>query len=296
MARPRFDKTDPVKQEAILHAAAKEFAQVGYEGASINRILLAAGLSKGAFYYYFDDKADLAATVLAGEARAWLETFHALAVPNTPEEFWDGMERINERVMTQLARSPRHADLIRFALRQFTDDLRDLTLFRLDVAKVNRLKVRGWKEPMAKEPQTYQFVKKDGNWAVESPAGKTADPAKVAALVNALAAPRADSYTGGGPKGEHGIDVGTNPEGLEFTIEQEGAQPVVLILGNKTADPAKVYGISSAVPNTEVFVLPVGTIKALAERGPVTLMCHCDEDAAQCHRHILRELILSNRV
>jgi uncharacterized protein YeaO (DUF488 family) len=37
-------------------------------------------------------------------------------------------------------------------------------------------------------------------------------------------------------------------------------------------------------------------IKALAREGNITLMCHCDEDAAQCHRHILRELILSKRI
>jgi hypothetical protein len=151
------------------------------------------------------------------------------------------------------------------------DDLRDLTLYRLDVAKVARLRVRGWKEPMAKEPQAYQFVKKDGNWVLESPAGKTADPAKVNALVNALAAPRADSYTGGGPKGEYGTDVGANPEALEFTIEPEGAAAVVLILGNKAATPGTVYGISSAVPNAEAFVLPAGPIKALTEK-PTSLL------------------------
>lgn len=37
-------------------------------------------------------------------------------------------------------------------------------------------------------------------------------------------------------------------------------------------------------------------IKAMAREGNVTLMCHCEEDAKQCHRYILRELILSNRV
>ena len=37
-------------------------------------------------------------------------------------------------------------------------------------------------------------------------------------------------------------------------------------------------------------------IKRLAETDNVTLMCHCDEDAAQCHRHILRKLIESSRV
>ena len=32
-------------------------------------------------------------------------------------------------------------------------------------------------------------------------------------------------------------------------------------------------------------------IKALAARGPVTLMCHCAEDADRCHRYELQRLI-----
>ncbi len=36
-------------------------------------------------------------------------------------------------------------------------------------------------------------------------------------------------------------------------------------------------------------------IKKLARRGNVTLMCHCPEDS-ECHRYLLRDLILSNRV
>lgn len=37
-------------------------------------------------------------------------------------------------------------------------------------------------------------------------------------------------------------------------------------------------------------------IKRMAESGPVTLLCHCAEDERHCHRHVLRGLILSNRV
>jgi uncharacterized protein YeaO (DUF488 family) len=32
-------------------------------------------------------------------------------------------------------------------------------------------------------------------------------------------------------------------------------------------------------------------IKALAKRGPVTLMCHCAENAEHCHRYELQKLI-----
>ena len=32
-------------------------------------------------------------------------------------------------------------------------------------------------------------------------------------------------------------------------------------------------------------------IAKLAEKGNVTLLCHCAEEAAECHRFLLRELI-----
>ncbi len=34
-------------------------------------------------------------------------------------------------------------------------------------------------------------------------------------------------------------------------------------------------------------------IKRLARSRHVTLLCHCAEDEARCHRHVLRTLILS---
>lgn|ERR1700733_386473 len=37
-------------------------------------------------------------------------------------------------------------------------------------------------------------------------------------------------------------------------------------------------------------------VKRLARGGRVTLLCHCAEDQQECHRHVLRRLILSNRV
>ncbi|HKD75071.1 MAG TPA: TetR/AcrR family transcriptional regulator [Ktedonobacterales bacterium] len=64
MPFPRFEKLAPAKRVRLLEASAREFAAFGYAGASINRILEHAQMSKGAAYYYFADKADLfAATV-----------------------------------------------------------------------------------------------------------------------------------------------------------------------------------------------------------------------------------------
>ncbi|MHB8876528.1 MAG: TetR/AcrR family transcriptional regulator [Myxococcaceae bacterium] len=93
MARPRFATAKVHLRERILDAAVNEFAQRGYEAASLNRILLAAGLSKGSFYYYFDDKADLAATVIAEEAKASLAALEEMRVPATADEFWAELRR-----------------------------------------------------------------------------------------------------------------------------------------------------------------------------------------------------------
>ena len=63
MPRPRFYRLPDEARQRLLEAAGREFADHGYQGASLNRIIEVAGISKGALYYYFDDKADLFATV-----------------------------------------------------------------------------------------------------------------------------------------------------------------------------------------------------------------------------------------
>lgn len=47
------------KQEAIFEAATKEFSRVSFHDASINQMIMNAGISRGSFYMYFKDKADL---------------------------------------------------------------------------------------------------------------------------------------------------------------------------------------------------------------------------------------------
>jgi uncharacterized protein YeaO (DUF488 family) len=37
-------------------------------------------------------------------------------------------------------------------------------------------------------------------------------------------------------------------------------------------------------------------VKHLASAGNVTLLCHCAEDAEQCHRYLLRDLLASRRI
>jgi AcrR family transcriptional regulator len=60
----RFHKLAREKRERLMDVAAQEFAVHGFEDASVNRILDRAQMSKGAAYYYFEDKVDLFFTVV----------------------------------------------------------------------------------------------------------------------------------------------------------------------------------------------------------------------------------------
>jgi len=85
--RARFQKLTQEKRDAILDAAAVEFAAHGYEGSSLNHIIAAAGISKGAMYYYFDDKFDLFVTVIERYADGFWEQFGA---------DWDKLDEIED--------------------------------------------------------------------------------------------------------------------------------------------------------------------------------------------------------
>lgn len=98
MARARFDNLDPDRQEAILSAAADEFAAHGYAGASLNRVIEAAGISKGSLYYYFDDKADLFASVVEATMERLLVVVEGLSLDDLDRtNFWETVREVGLR-------------------------------------------------------------------------------------------------------------------------------------------------------------------------------------------------------
>lgn len=56
------------KQEKLLSAAVGEFTKRSFNQASINRIIQEAGIPRGSFYMYFEDKEDLFRYLLAEQA------------------------------------------------------------------------------------------------------------------------------------------------------------------------------------------------------------------------------------
>ncbi len=115
MARPRFDRFPAEQQDAVLDAARREFVTHGFAAASLNRIIQAAGVSKGTMYYYFDGKDDLYADVIRRQLEHFAASAGALPVPHASDadEFWATLTEYAERMLGLLARDPDTAALLR---------------------------------------------------------------------------------------------------------------------------------------------------------------------------------------
>ena len=115
MPRSRFYKLPADQQHTILRVALDEFAAHGFSAASLNRIIDAAGISKGSMYYYFDGKEDLYAHVARVELGRLFEAAGPFPVPTArdPDAFWSTLEDDYRRIMTALAASPKLAALAR---------------------------------------------------------------------------------------------------------------------------------------------------------------------------------------
>lgn len=95
--------------------ALEEFASRGYYEASLNRVIEAAGISKGSMYYYFDGKEDLYVHVTRG---AIAQLFARVGVAPDLEaadadSFWSLVADYYLQLMRALAAWPQLAALLR---------------------------------------------------------------------------------------------------------------------------------------------------------------------------------------
>lgn len=65
----------------IIEAAAAAFAQQGYDAVSLSALVRASGVSKGAFYFHFASKAELALATFATKQQALLDRLAHGAAP-----------------------------------------------------------------------------------------------------------------------------------------------------------------------------------------------------------------------
>ena len=76
---------EPVRQR-LLAAATRLFAEQGFESTSVQQIVAAAGVTKGAMYHYFDSKDDLLHEIYTRVLRLQTERLHRIADGTGPVE------------------------------------------------------------------------------------------------------------------------------------------------------------------------------------------------------------------
>lgn len=115
MPRPRFARLPLEQQHAIERAALVEFAAHGFHDASLNRMIEAAGISKGSLYYYFDGKEDLYAHVARTGLERLFERIGPFPVPTAagPDGFWAELTETYLKAMAGLGEEPELAALLR---------------------------------------------------------------------------------------------------------------------------------------------------------------------------------------
>ncbi|MBW2282199.1 MAG: TetR/AcrR family transcriptional regulator [Deltaproteobacteria bacterium] len=99
MPSPRFRNLDAARQAAILDAASEEFATNEFEDASYNRVIERAGISKGAMYYYFDNKEDLYQTVLQRMFERLAQYVTVDVEVDSAEAYWRRGELVYARML-----------------------------------------------------------------------------------------------------------------------------------------------------------------------------------------------------
>ncbi len=97
-----------------MDPAEAEFAEHGYERASLNYILERAGISKGQAYHYARDKAALYCLVVERALTRIAESVGSIALEKgSPEIFWTSLATVIMRGTATLAGEPRLVELAR---------------------------------------------------------------------------------------------------------------------------------------------------------------------------------------
>ncbi|WP_018754187.1 TetR/AcrR family transcriptional regulator [Paenibacillus terrigena] len=118
----KFLNLNPDKQERIMNAAMKEFAQKGYEKASTNEIVKDAEISKGILFHYFKNKKEMFLFLFDRAVELMMEEF--LAKLDAEER--DLFVKWRQAAMLKLDLITRHPDLFDFLRVAYVEDAAEI--------------------------------------------------------------------------------------------------------------------------------------------------------------------------
>lgn len=114
----KFLSLDSEKQDRIINAAIKEFAQKGYDSASTNEIVKEAGISKGLLFHYFQSKKQLFLFLFDYCYNLVADEFYK-KVDLTERDFF---KRIRQAVLIKMDLQQQYPDILTFIQEAFMQD------------------------------------------------------------------------------------------------------------------------------------------------------------------------------
>ncbi|MFJ5759504.1 TetR/AcrR family transcriptional regulator [Neobacillus sp. NPDC093182] len=114
----KFLSLDTEKQDRIINAAIKEFAQKGYDSASTNEIVKEAGISKGLLFHYFQSKKQLFFFLFDYCYNLVADEFYK-KVDLTERDFF---KRIRQSVLIKMDLQTKYPEILTFIQEAFMQD------------------------------------------------------------------------------------------------------------------------------------------------------------------------------
>jgi AcrR family transcriptional regulator len=114
----KFHNLNPEKQERIINAALKQFAQKGYTQASTNEMVKEAEISKGLLFHYFKNKQDLFLYLYDYSLKIAMNEIFAKVDMNERDMF----ERWKQVIVAKIEVMHKHPELFQFLRVAFEDD------------------------------------------------------------------------------------------------------------------------------------------------------------------------------
>ncbi|PLS03408.1 TetR/AcrR family transcriptional regulator [Neobacillus cucumis] len=118
----KFLNLDTEKQDRIINAAIKEFAQKGYDKASTNEIVKEAEISKGLLFHYFKNKKQLFLFLFDHCIQMISDDFYKKINLKETEFF----ARIREAVLIKMDLLSKYPDIFKFIEHAYMDDAADI--------------------------------------------------------------------------------------------------------------------------------------------------------------------------
>lgn len=106
----------PERRREVIETAAAHFAEHGYHQGSMNQVQVALGVSKGAFYYWFDDKEDLFLTALEDRLESMVARLREpVETALAAEPFWEAVSTVVRLALEDVSAHPEELALIKAA-------------------------------------------------------------------------------------------------------------------------------------------------------------------------------------